>query len=118
MPEDKDITEKSEIHELPLMLSVTVMLFLYAVVFMMYWRWFVVPLGVRNISFLHAVGFMFFINFFRIREAKALSRNKEGRINTGRTVSWVRYLLDGCTHVVFTLFVGWVIQWAMHRFHL
>ena len=51
MSEEDHTPEKPERHELPLMVSVAVMLFLYAVVFMMYWCWFVVPLGVRNISF-------------------------------------------------------------------
>jgi hypothetical protein len=66
------------------------------------WGWFAVPLGLEQISFIHAVGLSFLIRFATANMATA-----KPKTDWGYTI----------TTAIFTplmiLFLGWIVSWFM-----
>lgn len=80
--------------------------FLDALVFMKYWGWFVVPLGVAGISYWHAFGLSLFIEFFWF----TLTAN--GR-TVGKPNSPIFFAIVKAGFVLLFWWVGGLVQWAM-----
>lgn len=88
---------------------------LYGWVLLLYWRWFVVPLGVRDISYWHCLGLVLFAYFLRLGELRVLYRDQNERLRHGKTVAWTEYLRYVLSSMAATVAVGWLLHLAMTR---
>ncbi len=74
----------------------------------MLWQWFVVPLGVKPIGILHAMGLSMFVGYFK---GKAVYEEKPEDVPTAEWIA--QKLVNFYTKVGVILAVGWVYSLFM-----
>ena len=63
-----------------------------AFLFLMLWRWFLIPLGVPNISYVHAFGIYIFWSFIKNPIYKKTRSEEKLALNIGRDMFFTRIL--------------------------
>jgi hypothetical protein len=79
-------------------------MFTSAAVFLLLWRWFVVPLGVRDITYWHSMGILLVASYVKFNA----SENRDGQ----GAQYWRRILRRSWCYLVFFLVVGWLVHLA------
>lgn len=89
-----------------------------AFVFLWLWRWFIVPLGIQNITFWHSLGFVAISQFLlvNVRQQNA-SKGLEKEDGKPDLAYWKRLLWRGNLMEAFYLFVGWLAHFGVHHLH-
>jgi hypothetical protein len=106
---DRDETYESLMSLLWLGVALLVAVPLKGVAVALYWRWFIVPLGVPDISLMHAIGFGLFVSMFQVAPAK-----RSGTMTHDEKLKVIRegslnLVLAPLLHMAF----GWVTHWCM-----
>jgi len=83
--------------------------FLNALIILLFWNWFVVPLGPRPLGYWHALGLTLFVGFIRYGG----DRNKEYPQDAQ---GWRRRCREGYTALVFFWISGWLVHLLMQHF--
>lgn len=78
-----------------------ILMLLSGLTIMWLWGWYIVPLGLPAISFVHALGLDLFISFVVTTQ-----------VNTQENQFWTHFIF-GVTFAVMTAFLGWVFHFAM-----
>jgi hypothetical protein len=86
--------------------AIPVAVWIATLVFMDYWTWFIVPLGVTNIGFAHALGLMFFISLLTRGLSKVEMKDDADKGDV------VIAVVGDFAAVVFL----WGVGWALHQF--
>ena len=84
-------------------------IFLNAYVILLFWNWFVVPLGPKPLGYWHALGLTLFVGFIRYGG----DRNKEYPQDAQ---GWRRRCREGYTALVFFWISGWLVHLLMQHF--
>jgi len=86
-----------------------------AFVFLWLWRWFIVPLGVLNITYWHSFGLVIIIQFLLL----SVSLSREDMENSSERKAkpdwayWKRRLWRGNVTEAFFLVIGWLVHHGM-----
>jgi len=87
-----------------------------AFVFLRLWQWFIVPLGMRDITYWHSLGLVIVVQFLLL---SAYSRNDDKRGNNKNTkpdwAHWKRRLWRGNLIEAFYLFTGWLAHYGVRH---
>ena len=78
------------------------LVFLYGWVLQNIWLWFIVPFGIKEISFVHAIGLGLVISLFRLNESTDDDDDK-----------LLEKVLMAFFSPLLILFVGWIVQMFM-----
>jgi len=81
-------------------------IFLYAFVLLLFWNWFVVPLGLKPLVYWHALGLSLFVSFLR----GSADRGKE---ETRNAQDWKRTCKGGYVSLAFFWVSGWLVHVLM-----
>ena len=81
-------------------------IFLNAYVILLFWNWFVVPLGLKPVGYWHALGLSLFVSFIRGAD-KEYPKNAQG---------WKRHCKGGYATLVFFGISGWLVHLLMQHF--
>ncbi len=85
-------------------------LFLEAFVTLLFWRWFVVSLGLKPLAYWHALGLVLFVGFIRHRADNQTAEVRDAAYWRGQFRSW----RERCRSGYFALAFYWISGWLVH----
>jgi hypothetical protein len=90
--------------------------FAQAFVFLMLWRWFLLPLGLPNLTYWHSLGLIVIFSFFRFdgrQFEKSALTSEDPEEPTSKGYNWYPLLGRQYGYLLFFLAFGWVVHLLM-----
>ena len=107
---EDEATKKTDVAEfvsfLPMLPFALIGRFLFAGVLLLLWSWFIVPLGVRHISYWHSFGLTALISFVRYSGRPSKEEKRDARY-------WKEYVSNEYSAVAYFFVIGWIAHLIM-----